>query len=115
MFLYFFGLLFVALVFTIASYLLTAFLPLITYDSAVLVTSAVSHLYLLFLTSLSNRITSNRIIYISLSHCQELRPHVIVTYNGDYFDWPYVDKRCAKYGISLYSDLGIKLNAGECH
>jgi DNA polymerase family B, exonuclease domain len=49
----------------------------------------------------------------SPSHCQELRPHVVVTYNGDFFDWPYVDKRCAKYGISLYSDLGIKSNAGK--
>jgi DNA polymerase epsilon subunit 1 len=39
---------------------------------------------------------------------QELRPHVIVTYNGDFFDWPYVDTRCSKYGISLYRNLGIK-------
>ena len=25
----------------------------------------------------------------------QLRPHVIVTYNGDAFDWPYVDTRCS--------------------
>ena len=84
----------------------------ITYNGDVLVTTSMSFFYLLLLTSLSSRkITSIH----PLSHCQELRPHVIVTYNGDFFDWPYVDKRCAKYGISLYSDLGIKLNAGECH
>lgn len=23
----------------------------------------------------------------------ELRPQIIVTYNGDYFDWPFVDER----------------------
>jgi DNA polymerase epsilon subunit 1 len=44
-----------------------------------------------------------------ISHVQELRPHVIVTYNGDFFDWPYVDKRCSKYAdLSLYKHLGIQ-------
>ena len=47
------------------------------------------------------------------SHVQELRPHVIVTYNGDFFDWPYVDKRCSKYGLSLYKNLGIRLISGN--
>ncbi|CAN0580903.1 unnamed protein product, partial [Ectocarpus sp. 12 AP-2014] len=26
-------------------------------------------------------------------HVAELRPQIIVTYNGDYFDWPFVDER----------------------
>jgi DNA polymerase epsilon subunit 1 len=39
---------------------------------------------------------------------QELRPHVVVTYNGDFFDWPYVDARCQKFSLDLYSTLGIK-------
>jgi DNA polymerase epsilon subunit 1 len=39
---------------------------------------------------------------------KSLRPHVIVTYNGDFFDWPYVDTRCGKFGISLYKELGIR-------
>jgi DNA polymerase epsilon subunit 1 len=38
-----------------------------------------------------------------------LRPHVLVTYNGDGFDWPYVEARCAMYqGLSLYTHLGIR-------
>jgi DNA polymerase epsilon subunit 1 len=32
----------------------------------------------------------------------------MVTYNGDFFDWPYVDTRCGKFGISLYKELGIR-------
>ena len=48
-----------------------------------------------------------------LSHVQELRPHVIVTYNGDFFDWPYVDQRCQKFeGMSLYKELGIRATSG---
>ena len=28
------------------------------------------------------------------AHLRELRPTIIVTYNGDSFDWPYIDDRC---------------------
>ena len=42
-----------------------------------------------------------------------MRPHVVVTYNGDRFDWPYVESRCAKYSdLSVYSFLGIRSNQG---
>ena len=55
-----------------------------------------------------------------LSHIQELRPHVIVTYNGDFFDWPYVEARCAKFSnLSIYRSLGIrskcKFDSPKCH
>jgi DNA polymerase epsilon subunit 1 len=30
-----------------------------------------------------------------IAHIQEIKPCIIVTFNGDYFDWPFVDKRCA--------------------
>ena len=48
-----------------------------------------------------------------IEHVQELRPHVIVTYNGDFFDWPYIDARCKKHPSigSLYHSLGIKSSA----
>ena len=45
-----------------------------------------------------------------LSHVQELRPHVLVTYNGDFFDWPYVEARCGKFDLSLYKELGVRCN-----
>lgn len=47
-----------------------------------------------------------------LGHIIELRPHVMVTYNGDFFDWPYVDKRCQKFNLDLYKQIGIKSTAG---
>ncbi len=47
-----------------------------------------------------------------VAHIQELKPHVIVTYNGDKFDWPYVETRCKKYTyLNLYSHLGIRSTA----
>lgn len=33
---------------------------------------------------------------------------MVVTYNGDFFDWPYVDSRCKKYKMNLYYTLGIR-------
>ena len=48
-----------------------------------------------------------------ISHIQELRPHITVTYNGDGFDWPYVEKRCNYEGISLYKELGIRAVKGS--
>jgi DNA polymerase elongation subunit (family B) len=47
-----------------------------------------------------------------VAHIQELRPHVVVTYNGDKFDWPYVETRCKKYSyLNLYTSLGIRSTA----
>ena len=48
-----------------------------------------------------------------VTHVQSLRPHVIVTYNGDFFDWPYVDKRCSVHGLSLRRELGISGSRGD--
>ena len=42
-----------------------------------------------------------------VAHCQELRPNIFVTYNGDFFDWPYIDKRCEIHGINLEKELGM--------
>jgi len=33
---------------------------------------------------------------------------VFVTYNGDFFDFPFVEKRAAKNGMDLYQELGFK-------
>ena len=41
------------------------------------------------------------------SHLRELRPTVIVTYNGDSFDWPYIDDRCVVLGMDLAKEIGF--------
>lgn len=35
------------------------------------------------------------------------RPQIVVTYNGDNFDWPYVMARAKFYGIDLWTEIGI--------
>jgi DNA polymerase epsilon subunit 1 len=37
-----------------------------------------------------------------------------VTYNGDFFDWPFVEQRAAMYGMDIWTELGIeKKGEGE--
>jgi DNA polymerase epsilon subunit 1 len=44
------------------------------------------------------------------SHIQLIRPHVFVTYNGDFFDWPFIETRAASYGMVMESMIGIAKN-----
>ncbi|KAG8226587.1 hypothetical protein J437_LFUL007279 [Ladona fulva] len=42
-----------------------------------------------------------------LDHFMEVRPHVVVTYNGDFFDWPFVEGRAGLHGFDLKTDIGF--------
>jgi len=42
------------------------------------------------------------------SHVRELKPHVFVTYNGDFFDWPFLERRLTEHGMDLYREVGIR-------
>jgi DNA polymerase epsilon subunit 1 len=39
---------------------------------------------------------------------RETQPCVYVTYNGDFFDWPFVETRAEKNGMSMYLELGFR-------
>jgi DNA polymerase epsilon subunit 1 len=41
-------------------------------------------------------------------HIQSARPTIIATYNGDFFDWPFVEQRAAIAGINMYDEIGFK-------
>lgn len=40
-------------------------------------------------------------------HICDVKPHVIVTYNGDNFDWPFVEQRAAIHGLNMALDIGF--------
>ncbi|EDW38877.1 GL13784 [Drosophila persimilis] len=40
-------------------------------------------------------------------HIMEVRPHIIVTYNGDFFDWPFVETRAAVYDLDMKQEIGF--------
>ncbi|KAI9486077.1 MAG: hypothetical protein EXX96DRAFT_495723 [Benjaminiella poitrasii] len=40
-------------------------------------------------------------------HIQQARPTIFVTYNGDFFDWPFVEGRAKANGIDMYKEIGV--------
>ncbi|KAL6577446.1 DNA polymerase epsilon catalytic subunit A [Orobanche minor] len=50
------------------------------------------------------------------THMQDLKPGIYVTYNGDFFDWPFMETRAAHHGYNLNEELGFRCdkNQGEC-
>ncbi|KAH0625488.1 hypothetical protein JD844_015027, partial [Phrynosoma platyrhinos] len=41
-------------------------------------------------------------------HVQETKPTIMVTYNGDFFDWPFVEARAAAHGMNMQKEIGFQ-------
>ena len=48
-------------------------------------------------------------------HVKECRPTVIATYNGDFFDWPFVEARAAANGLDMYHEIGFRKNSEDIY
>jgi DNA polymerase epsilon subunit 1 len=47
-------------------------------------------------------------------HIRETRPIIYVTYNGDFFDWPFIDKRAEIHGMNLRKEVAVSVDkSGE--
>ncbi|GAY59808.1 hypothetical protein CUMW_197330 [Citrus unshiu] len=64
-------------------------------------------------TNVNNEIELLRLWF---AHMQEVKPGIYVTYNGDYFDWPFLETRAAHHGFKMSEELGFQCdkNQGEC-
>lgn len=49
----------------------------------------------------SNECTEEALLTRFIEVVQEHRPHIITTYNGGFFDWPFIDARMKKYKLDL--------------
>jgi DNA polymerase epsilon subunit 1 len=49
------------------------------------------------------------------AHIKEARPTVIATYNGDFFDWPFVEARAGVNGIDMYAEIGFRKNSEDIY
>ena len=48
-------------------------------------------------------------------HIKEARPTVIATYNGDFFDWPFVEARASVLGVDMYAEIGFRKNSEDIY
>lgn len=47
-------------------------------------------------------------------HIREVKPHIIATFNGDFFDWPFVEARAAVHDLNMFDEIGFAVdNEGE--
>lgn len=47
-------------------------------------------------------------------HIRDVRPTVIATFNGDFFDWPFVETRTRFHDMDMFEEIGFaKDNEGE--
>eukprot|EP00529_Nitzschia_sp_RCC80_P002741 CAMPEP_0113444100 /NCGR_PEP_ID=MMETSP0014_2-20120614/2493_1 /TAXON_ID=2857 /ORGANISM="Nitzschia sp." /LENGTH=1934 /DNA_ID=CAMNT_0000335103 /DNA_START=203 /DNA_END=6003 /DNA_ORIENTATION=- /assembly_acc=CAM_ASM_000159 len=44
---------------------------------------------------------------------QRYRPQIVVTYNGDSFDWPFLFARAKKHRIDLWKEIGMMMMGGD--
>ncbi|GAB0091005.1 DNA polymerase epsilon catalytic subunit [Sergentomyia squamirostris] len=44
------------------------------------------------------------------NHILEVKPHIFTTYNGDFFDWPFLETRAAVYDIDMKQEIGFARN-----
>ena len=40
-------------------------------------------------------------------HMETAQPTIYVTFNGDFFDWPYIENRAKTHGLSMEEHLGV--------
>lgn len=48
-------------------------------------------------------------------HMREVKPAIYVTYNGDFFDWPFLETRAEKHGMDMHAQIGFRMHAKEHH
>lgn len=49
------------------------------------------------------------------AHVQDVKPTVIATYNGDFFDWSFVEARASVHGIDMYTEIGFRKNSEDIY
>ena len=46
-------------------------------------------------------------------HIKKTKPLIFSTFNGDYFDWPYIKTRASINGLDMEKEIGVYEEAGE--
>ncbi|XP_050295840.1 DNA polymerase epsilon catalytic subunit 1 [Anthonomus grandis grandis] len=57
-----------------------------------------------------NEATERELLLRFFDHIIEVRPHIFVTYNGDFFDWPFIEARAAVYDLDMKKEIGFFRN-----
>ncbi|XP_047319798.1 DNA polymerase epsilon catalytic subunit A-like isoform X2 [Impatiens glandulifera] len=64
----------------------------------------------------SNVKNEEELLKLWFLHMRDMKPGIYVTYNGDFFDWPFLERRAAHHGLKMSDELGFTCDKiqGEC-
>lgn len=66
------------------------------------------------LFTIFNEPDEKRLLMRFFEHIRDSRPTVIATFNGDFFDWPFVENRTNFHDMDMFDEIGFaKDNDGE--
>lgn len=54
-----------------------------------------------------NEVDEKALLDKFFDHIRETRPFIFSTFNGDNFDWPFIEERCKYYSMNLEEEIGI--------
>ncbi|KAI9489936.1 hypothetical protein BDB00DRAFT_875783 [Zychaea mexicana] len=54
-----------------------------------------------------NEANEYEVIRRFFEHIQQAKPTIYVTYNGDFFDWPFIEARAKANGMDMYEEIGV--------
>lgn len=57
-----------------------------------------------------NEANEQQLLTRFFEHVADVQPHIFVTYNGDFFDWPFLDARAKVHGINMADEIGVSLD-----
>uniref|UniRef100_A0A8D8VQ89 DNA polymerase epsilon catalytic subunit n=3 Tax=Cacopsylla melanoneura TaxID=428564 RepID=A0A8D8VQ89_9HEMI len=57
-----------------------------------------------------NEVDEKALLRRFFDHVLDVRPHIFVTYNGDFFDWPFVETRAGMHGLDMKVEIGFEKN-----
>lgn len=47
-------------------------------------------------------------------HMRETKPGIFVTFNGDWFDFPFIERRAKEHGMDMYEEIGFRCENNVC-
>lgn len=54
-----------------------------------------------------NEVDELAVLQRFFEHIRDVRPTVISTFNGDFFDWPFIEKRASVRGLDMFEEIGF--------
>ncbi|KAG2442618.1 hypothetical protein HXX76_002703 [Chlamydomonas incerta] len=61
----------------------------------------------------TNAANERELLQAFFDHMRAAQPAIYVTYNGDFFDFPFIEARCGVLGLDMYGAIGFRCRGGQ--